>query len=369
MAKTKYPGVTEYPTKTGKKRYIAQVRHRGALQKNISKSFTCASDAHKWKVEMQLDIERGRFKGTEVQRHTVGKLIDRFISKELPKSPKGQAKQTALLTWWKGRLGHLLLSELTRPVISDARDVLLDGTTVRKSKRSPATVNRYLAALSKALTVAVKEWEWLEENPMRKMSRPKEGQGRDRYLSLEEKPRLREACKADPNPYLYPIVELALLTGMRRGEILSLQWEDIDYQAQEIILRQTKNGERRLISLIPPLEAILDVCRQFSGGRGLIFPPRRLGSDTADITTAFKRACKKAGISNFRFHDLRHTAASYMAMDGGATQGELMAILGHKSPQMTRRYAHYSRRHLAEVMSRAASKHVEAQPASEQDDS
>ena len=107
------------------------------------------------------------------------------------------------MTWWKDRLGHLVLSDLTPSVIAEARDALLGESTRRKSLRSSSTANRYLAALSKALSVAVKEWGWIDDSPMRKVSKPTEAPSRDRYLSLEEKDRLLAACKESTNPYLF----------------------------------------------------------------------------------------------------------------------------------------------------------------------
>lgn len=142
-------------------------------------------------------------------------MIERFIEKWLPKYPGRMIKRVALLTWWKEKCGHLLLNELTASVIADCRDRLLSENTVRGSQRSPATVNRYLSSLGKALTVAVKEWEWLDDTPMRKVSKPRESTGRDRFLSEIEKVNLLRECRASRNHNLYPMVALSLITGAR----------------------------------------------------------------------------------------------------------------------------------------------------------
>lgn len=134
-------------------------------------------------------------------------------------------------------------SELSAPHITAVRDKLLSETTSKKTRRSASTVNRYLAAFSKVLSVAVKEWEWLEENPMLKISKPKESRGRDRFLDRNEIHRLLEACKAPSNPNLYAIVALAIFTGMRYGEIIKLQWCDINFERRFITLQETKNGQ------------------------------------------------------------------------------------------------------------------------------
>jgi len=188
---------------------------------------------------------------------------------------------------------------------------------------------------------------------MRKVSKPAEGKGRNRLLSLEEKDRLMKACKESPSPHLFNIVSLALLTGMRQGEILTLTFENCDFYTKVITLENTKNGERRIIPITKAVEEILNSCKTTDIDSGLVFKPSSSTnrSGIVDIYNAFRKALKQAEITDFRFHDLRHAAASYLAMNG-ATQGELMTILGHKSPSMTRRYAHYSQKHVANLMER-----------------
>lgn len=346
--------IREYKKDDGSVSYHAEVRLRGYPPQR--ETFRTRSLAKKWIQDTESAIRDGRhFKTTEAKRHTLGELIDRFISQWLPKFPKRKAKQTALLTWWKNRLGDLLLADVTPAVIAESRDVLLSEKTVRDDLRSPSTVNRYLAALSKAFTVAVKEWGWIDDSPMRRVEKPTEAKGRNRYLSLEEKDRLLKACKMSTHPFLYPLVSLALLTGMRYGELVGLHWVDVDFEGGTLTLRETKNGDRRVVPLIQAAAAILKQLHGFgSNSTELIFKSERRNSrrGTAQVRHSFLKALKVAGINDFRFHDLRHTAASYLAMTG-ATQGELMTVLGHRSPHMTRRYAHYSQKHIAEVMQRA----------------
>lgn len=235
------------------------------------------------------------------------------------------------------------------------RDKLLSEITFKKSVRSSSTVNRYLAAFSKVLSVAVKEWDWLEENPILKISKPKESRGRDRFLNQEEIHRLLEACKESTTPHLHAIVALAIFTGMRYGEIVKLHWKDINFDLGFITLQQTKNGDKRIIPITNETARILQSCPSYgSATQEQVFKShkRTLSVLPLSIRKSFARALQISKIESFRFHDLRHTAASHLAMNG-ATQGELMAILGHKSPQMTRRYAHYSQQHLADLLARS----------------
>ena len=346
--------IRELIRKDGSRTYHVEVRLKGHPPQRAT--FRTRSLAKKWIQDIESAIRDGRhFKTVESKRHTVGEMIDRFISEWLVKYPSRQEKQASLLNWWKEWCGHLLLADLSPAIIAKGRDHLLNEMTVRKKLRNPSTVNRYLSALGKALSVALKEWGWLEESPIRNVTKPSESEGRERFLSLQEREQLLKACRESRNPNLFPIVSLALITAMRFSEIAGLKWQDIDFDQRMITLLRTKNGDRRVIPLTDEAAAIFKGCSTFGDSLDeLIFKSQRntpISKQKVSIREAFENAVERAGITNFRFHDLRHTAASYMAMSG-ATQGEIMAILGHRSPGMTRRYAHYSQEHLSRVLNR-----------------
>ena len=176
---------------------------------------------------------------------------------------------------------------------------------------------------------------------MRKVKKPAMPRGRVRFLDDDERRRLLDACLVSESPHLYPTVVLALSTGMRRGEILGLRWRDVDLKAGFAILHDTKNGERRRV---PITGHALIVFRNHS-------KVRSLDSDHVfvDVRRAWLTAVKRAGIEDFRFHDLRHSAASYLAMNG-ASPGEIAEVLGHKTLQMVKRYAHLSESHTRSVV-------------------
>jgi integrase len=211
-------------------------------------------------------------------------------------------------------------------------------------------VNRYLAALSDAFTVAVKEWEWLEDSPMRKVKKPKEPRGRVRFLSEDgERPRLLKACEESSNPYLYPVVVLALSTGMRQGEIMGLTWEDVDLHQGRATLHETKNGERRVVPLSgKALELLKEHSKVRRLDTNLLFPGKN-PQKPIDLRAPWEAALKKAGIEDFRFHDLRHSAASYLT-EAGVPLVTVAEILGHKTMQMVQRYSHVATKHKAEVV-------------------
>jgi integrase len=201
------------------------------------------------------------------------------------------------------------------------------------------------------MTVAVNEWEWLENNPMRKITKNKEPRGRTRFLSDEERRVFMDACKTSYYKPLYLIVVLALSTGARKSEIMNLRWPDIDFQRKQIILHETKNGERRVL----PLAGLaLDLMRDHNKVRDLntdlLFPFGK-PPKPYEIRPPFERAIKEAELKDFRFHDLRHSAASYMAMNG-ASPAEIAEVLGHKTLQMVKRYAHLSEAHTHSVVAK-----------------
>jgi integrase len=244
---------------------------------------------------------------------------------------------------------------VTPGILSDALVKLRNDPTPGGEPKSPSTVVRYCAALSHALTYAV-QWEWLNENPMRKVKKPQEPRGRVRYLSVEERGRLLEACSDGRNHYLHAVVTLALMTGMRKGEIMGLRWSDVDLERRRIVLQETKNGERRAVPIVgPALKVLSEWAKVRRLDTDLLFPSKVDASKPMDLRTPWETALKHAGIGDFRFHDLRHSAASYLAMSG-ASLAEIAEVLGHKTLQMVKRYSHLSETHTASVLERMGEK-------------
>ncbi len=342
--------IKELKDKSGKIRYYVQIRIKGCPPQHAS--FKRKTDADRWIQQTEAAIREGRhFKTSESKKHTLADLIERYIENILPTKRKSIEKQTAQLNWWKDHLGCYYLSDITPSLIAEKRDVLLKGTTLRKKQRSPSTVVRYMAVLSHAYTIAMKEWGWVDDSPIRKVTKPKEPRGRVRFLDEDERIRLLEACKESPNPYLYTIVVLALSTGMRHTELMTLTWGDVDLVKERVILKETKNGEIRQVAITGhALELLkqLDKIRRID--THLLFPGK-FPKKPIDIRTAWESALKRANISNFKYHDLRHTAASYLVMNG-ASLAEIAEVLGHKTLAMVKRYAHLSDTHTAGVVSK-----------------
>jgi integrase len=213
------------------------------------------------------------------------------------------------------------------------------GLTWRGTQRTPASVNRELEVLSRIFTIAIDNGINIQ-NPCRKVRLLRMDNQRNRYLSEDEETRLM-AILVGRQAHLRPVVILALHTGMRRGEILSLRWNQIDFGRGLILVQRTKTGRDRIIPMNSAVKETLDAIRQSTEG-DQVFPIN-------DVKRSFAYACLKAQIADFRFHDLRHTAATRLA-DRGTDAFQVAAIRGHSSIQMTARYTHATSDGLRRVM-------------------
>jgi len=335
--------------KDGRAQYRVKIRMRG--HPAASATFDRVTDAKRWAAETETTIRAGRwFQHVEAKRNTLSDLIRRYRDEYLPtaglRSPHDRMEYLAV---WDAELGPLMLAEVTPAKIVAVRNKLSTKTTRRGSTMKNSSVNRYLSALRHCFTIGVREFGLLDDNPMRKVSQLTEPRGRVRFLSDAERDALLRECKAHSGT-LHLIVVIALSTGARHGEILNLRWPDVDMQRGMLTFQQTKNGERRsapLVGLAHRLLAEHGKVRRLDND--LVFP----GLRGAPLETGkmFRQAMERAGLKDFHFHDLRHTAASYLAMNG-ATLAEIAEVLGHKTLQMVKRYAHLTEGHTRGVVGR-----------------
>lgn len=340
--------INKHTADNGKTTCRVRVRLKGYPVQTAT--FERLTDAKKWAQHTEADIREGRhFKTAEAKKHTLTELVDRYIKDVLPNKPKQADKQAQQLNWWKEQIGSYLLSDVTPALIVQYRDELANGKTYRGTKRSPATVVRYMAALSHAFTIAVNEWQWLEDSPMRKVKKPTESRGRVRYLDESERARFLQVCKGSSNDWLYTCVILALSTGMRQGELMGLKWPDINLKDNYLILHETKNGERRRVAIVGhALELLQGHNKVRRLDTDLLFPGKN-PDKPINLRKPFDVALKKAEITDFKWHDLRHCTASYLAMNG-ASLAEIAEVLGHKTLAMVKRYAHLSDGHVSNVV-------------------
>ena len=343
--------IRERARKNGKKSFFVRIRMRGKPE--ATASFYRLTDARIWAQQIETEMRDGRYiKTAEARKHTVSDLVERYIRDVLPRKVKVGRFYAIQLGWWKRQIGDVLLSELTPVLISEHRELLSQTETIRKTKKSNATVNRYLAALSTAISTAINEWGWMEENPLRKVSKLKEPRGRVRYLSDEERELLLIACKESHNPDLYLTVILAMSTGGRQSEIWGLNWKCVDLKNGFITFEETKNDEPRSVPLTGhAFELMMERSKVPRIDTDLAFPSRVDRHKPFDFRRPFQMAIKAAQIEDFRWHDLRHCAASYLVM-AGVDMRTVAEILGHKTIQMTQRYAHLSPEHLKDAVAK-----------------
>lgn len=331
-------------TTSGFTRYRAKVRLPGSQPQ--SRTFPSLQAAQTWAVQAEAAL-REQQQAPPAYRHSLGELVHRYRMGVLPAVSAGTARWRKVhLAWWEARLGHLPLGEVTPARLVKARDDLAQS-------RGPRTTRGYLATLEHAFKLAVEEWLWLEASPMARVRKPKEPRGRVRFLSDDERHRLLEACQASRNRHLYPLVLLGLLTGCRKGELLGLHWSQVDFKRAMIVLEHTKNGDRRSVPLVPQAESTLREHGRLRRLDSQLVFPRSDGRQPIDIRYSWHQALTAAEIDDFHMHDLRHSCASALAASG-ASLLDIAQILGHRSLNMTRRYAHLTEDHTRRTLERMA---------------
>ncbi len=342
--------------KDGTISYRVKIRLKGHPTETAT--FERRTDARIWAQQTEAAIREGRyFKVYESKRRTLEDLIARYKLEELPKLRSDQNKRESHLAWWSAKLGRYHLKDITPAMLTECRNKLLNepitrnGEPVKGTKKAAGTVNRYLATLSAAFACAVKDWSWMDENPMLNVRKPKEPRGRVRFLSASELNTLLDAVSQSTETYLWPVVLIALSTGARWSEILGLRWQNVDFKHNIIRLEQTKNDERRSVPIGQDLRKILKYHHKDRRLDTDLLFPRSDGKAPKQIRKQWEAALKKSEVPDFHFHDLRHTCASNLAM-GGASLLEIAEILGHKTIQVTQRYSHLTKTHTAEVVER-----------------
>lgn len=343
--------------KNGKPTYKAVIRI--GSNPTLTQTFDRLSDARLWIQEHEPDLKKGkRVKDYEASKHTLAELIDRYLNNELKERKSDQDKFKMHLEWWKSQLGGCKLNTIDNILLTEYRDKLSKekcliprkGMEAKESNktRSNSTVNRYMATLSTVFSVAVKEYGWLEDNPMLKVIKKKEPKGRVRFLEDKEVNRLLQACRHESYE-LYLCVLIALSTGARYSEVTNLRWKNIDMEHKQFHFLDTKNGDDRGVAITSEVYSEL---KQYSKVKNInsdyLFATKD-GKTVLYLRGQFEKALKAAKIKDFHFHDLRHTAASYLAKNG-ASLLEIATILGHKTLAMVQRYAHLTKNHTADVL-------------------
>ena len=326
-----------------------QVRMRGYPARTAS--FPTDRLAKRWaKVTEASMIEGRHFKNVASRRRTFGQAADRYLADEIPKKRSGGGMHKAALKYWREAIGHLKLADITADLIVDQRAALASkpfrranpdakrtslkkGEAAKTFKRSGPTVNRYLAVLSHVFAIARREWRWIDDNPVSHVTRLAEHEPRIRTLSPDERARLLAETAKNPKLHLFAV--LALSTACRAGELLKLKWADADVDRGQLLFRTTKNAQPRTAWVSGEALRLLSEAEKTEGR---VFENDSGAKGPWDYADPFNAAVTAAGIESFRFHDLRHSAATELARLG-ATEQQLKAIGGWKSSVVSR-YVH-----------------------------
>lgn len=331
-----------------------QVRVRLHGERPRSRTFKRKTDAKAWAAEVESRLSRGAFVPTGAdRRRTLAELIDVYLTEGLPVKlhARSAPKLRVQLAWWREHAGYVTLDKLTPQTIAGFRSELAKRITRHGTPLTGATLNRYLAALS-----AVCKWAWKEQgllpaNPVLSVTKRPEHPAPGRCLTNDERARLLQACRDDADRNIYCAVMLALATGCRFSNIRWLRWEDVDFTRWTFALATTKNGDPRTVPIVGDAQTVLRA--QFDAdptGADWVFKGQR-DAVPASLESAWQRVRAAAELPGFRFHDLRHTTGSYLAMSG-ASLVEVAEALGHKTLVMARRYSHVTAEHTRGVLER-----------------
>jgi len=322
-----------------------EVRYRTVITesgKNVkSKTFRRRTDAKTWGTRFVLAREEQTATGELPCNVTFSQLAEEYI-----KAWEGKDHDRArMVLAWEDIFKDILLSDISPELI---RKKLKP-----KKDRAPATYNRHKAVLASLFKFAIAQHQddenshvYISNNPCREIQSLTENNKRIRFLSKEEKSRLIKAAKIIGGKF-YLCIFMALTTGMRKGELINLNWSDIDFEKGLAILSDTKNGSERHT---PIPNITMDMLKQHREiGNGLIFPSTVNPSKPFDFRKKWIACLKEADITNFRWHDMRHDTASTLARDGKSLK-EIAEILGHKSLASTDRYTHLCTEHKSQLL-------------------
>jgi len=284
------------------------------------------------KVRSQI-VEGVFFEKSLEQDRTFDEMMTRYMAeRSILKAPKSRIRDASALKHLLPVFGEQLLGQITPKMLAEYK------VQRRREGAAPATTNKELQLVRHAFNLAMREWEWCRENPMHRVSLEQVQNEVDRWLTADEEERLLAAS----SPWLQEIIRFALNTGMRQGEILNLQWQDVDFTRGTLIVMKSKNGTRRTIPLNATVYDLLATKQAAAGAsKGPVFKTP-LGNmlQVRFLVREFCEARDRAGIPDFRFHDLRHTFATRL-VQRGIDLYKVQRLLGHKTGTMTQRYAHH----------------------------
>ena len=314
--------------------YRVYIRRKGLP--NINKTFLTKKKASLFALKLEDSTQNHQAYSSKLP---FNELVESYLSNAyLGTKPQMQRSR---LKHWLGILGDKSIIDINR------LDIEL-GLRSLPEELSNSTINKYKKLVSVVFNYGIRELGLLD-NPTRYIRSLPEKKGRTRYLSDNERERLFKACRASKWNKLYLLVLMAITTGARRGELLSLRWNSVDIDKQTAYVLTSKNGEPKVL---PLTESVIKELERFSlNDSSLIFSSEIKPDRPYIFFKQWKRVREEAELKDFRFHDLRHTTASYLAQNG-ATLLEIADVLGHKQIEVTKRYAHLCIEHKSSLINR-----------------
>ncbi|MBP3846687.1 site-specific integrase [bacterium] len=327
------------------------------------KSFPNITLAKSWAKKIEAAMEDGTYiqespvpytKIEKVKIEYVSELINYFRENVAPTRYADAHKYDCMFDWWIDKIGDIKVVNLTASDLSACKQILLTEKINNGEPRKANTINKYLMCMSAVLTFARDELELIEYNPMSKVKTVSKPDGRKRYLSIEELAKYLAACK-EHSLMIYVFVLIALGTGGRYSEVQHLKVENVDYQNERVYYLDTKNKTSRGVHVEPEtLELLKQLCIENNIKSGYIFKGKR-GDSLAFIRGTLYQIIREVGLEDFTVHDMRHTFASYSAMNG-ATLLDIAELLGQKSLAVARRYSHLTQKHTDSIVKNVVKK-------------
>ena len=306
-------------------KWQVQVRRQGLRPQ--TRTFRHKADAEFWARQREGEIDRGELPVDvrALRSLTLSNLLERYQDTVTPRKRGAAQERYKLRILLAHPIAQQSLEKLSAADVAAYRDQ-------RLSLVAPGTVRRELAVLQHCLEIARNEWGVvLPGNPVRQVKMPPHDQGRERRTKPEELTALLTACGHTRSAWLPAIIQMAVETGMRRGELLSMRWRDVDLKARTVLVSKTKNGHSRHIPLSTKARQILTNTER---ANDMVFPV------TANaFRLAWERLKRRAGVTDLRFHDLRHEAISRF-FEKGLNVPEVAHISGHRDARMLLRYTH-----------------------------
>lgn len=302
-----------------------QVRRQGL--RPLVRTFRLKADAELWARQREAEIDRGDLPTDHrtLRSLTLSSLLSRYRDTVTPKKRGAAQEHYKLRMLLAHSIAGQSLEKLSASDIAAYRDE-------RLSMVAAGTVRRELAVLQHCFEIARSEWGVaLPENPVRKIKMPSPGRGRERRAAPEELTALLGGCRQGRSKWLPALIQMAVETGMRRSELLSLRWSDVDLKARTVLVSRTKNGHPRRV---PLSSTAVQTLKHTPHCGDVIFPV------TANaLRLAWERLKLRAGVNGLRFHDLRHEAISRF-FEKGLNVPEVALISGHRDLRMLLRYTH-----------------------------